>query len=178
MLGERLRKLRKESGLTLRELAARSGLSVGMLSQIENGTTDPSLGSLRKLAGVFDAEISALFSDPSVPAVHISSPETRMRLATPGGRFSYDRLTPGRGDLEMLHAVIPPGQTTSEQSWGHPSTECTYVISGRLTVEIGEASHELEEGQSITFDARLPHRYRNDSDESVAMVLAVTPPTP
>lgn len=178
MLGERLRQLRKGSGMTLRDLAERSGLSVGMLSQIENGAADPSLGSLRKLASVFDADVATLFTDPSVPDVYISSPEARMRLMTPSGGFAYERLTPGRGDLEMLRAVIPPGAESSSQSWAHPSTECVYVIEGELVVEMGEEQYALSAGQSITFDSRLAHRYRNVSQASTVIVLAVTPPTP
>lgn len=178
MLGEQLRRLRRDSGMTLRELAERSGLSTGMLSQIENGSADPSLGSLRKLAAVFDAEISSLFSDPDVAAVHISVPDNRMRLMTPGGEFAYERLTPGRGDLEMLRAVIPPGESTSAQAWGHPSTECVYVVSGELVVEVNDVAHPLHENESMTFDARMPHRYRNLSPHDATFVLAVTPPTP
>nr|WP_256451815.1 cupin domain-containing protein [Leucobacter rhizosphaerae] len=178
MLGDQLRRLRRDAGMTLRELAEKSGLSVGMLSQIENGSADPSLGSLRKLAAVFDADISSLFSDPEVEAVHISGPSTRMRLMTPGGEFSYERLTPGRGDLEMLRAVIPPGEATSPQSWSHPSTECVYVISGTLDVEVGGTSYTIQENESITFDSRLPHRYRNATQQDTTIVLAVTPPTP
>lgn len=178
MLGERLRQLRKESGMTLRDLAERSGLSVGMLSQIENGAADPSLGSLRKLASVFDADVSALFSDPNVPAVYVSSPGARMRLMTPGGGFAYERLTPGRGDLEMLRAVIPPGEESSPQRWAHPSTECVFVIEGDLMVEVGDEAHLIVAGQSITFDSRLAHRYCNLSDMPTTIVIAVTPPTP
>lgn len=180
MLGDQLRRLRRDSGMTLRELAEKSGLSTGMLSQIENGSADPSLSSLRKLATVFDAEISSLFSDPdaAVDSVHVSVPAQRMRLMTPGGEFAYERLTPGRGDLEMLRAVIPPGEATSPQSWGHPSTECVYVISGELLVEAGGSEYTIRENESITFDSRLPHRYRNPSQHETIIVLAVTPPTP
>jgi quercetin dioxygenase-like cupin family protein len=164
--------------MTLRELAEKSGLSAGMLSQIENDAADPSLVSLRKLANVFDADISALFTDPDVAPVHVSTPSSRMRLVTPGGEFAYERLTPGRGDLEMLRAIIPPGESTSPQTWGHPSSECAYVISGDLIVEVGDSTHELHTGDSISFDARMPHRYHNTSTEPTTFVLAVTPPTP
>lgn len=178
MLGERLRQLRKDSGMTLRDLAERSGLSAGMLSQIENGAADPSLGSLRKLASVFDADVATLFTDPAVPAVYVTSPDARMRLMTPSGGFAYERLTPGRGDLEMLRAVIPPGEESSAQSWAHPSTECVYVIEGDLVIELAGEQYELTAGQSITFDSRLAHRYRNLSTTQTIIVLAVTPPTP
>ncbi|QJA00013.1 cupin domain-containing protein [Leifsonia sp. PS1209] len=178
MLGDRLKALRLERGMTLKQLSEVSGLSVGMLSQIENGTADPSLGSLRKLAGVFEAAISSLFTDPDAPLVHVSSPNHRPTLGTTGSEFFYERLTPGRGDLEMLTATIPPGRASSAREWAHPSTECAFVISGELRVEIGEAEYTLTAGESITFDSRQAHRYVNASEADTSIVIAVTPPTP
>ncbi|GAA1441663.1 cupin domain-containing protein [Leifsonia poae] len=178
MLGDRLKALRLERGMTLKQLAELSGLSVGMLSQIENGTADPSLVSLRKLAGVFEAAISSLFTDPDAPLVHVSSPDQRPTLGTTGGEFFYERLTPGRGDLEMLTATIPPGLASSPKLHAHPSTECAFVISGELLVEIGDTEYTLGAGQSITFDSRQGHRYVNASDSETSIVIAVTPPTP
>jgi transcriptional regulator with XRE-family HTH domain len=178
MLGDRLRALRQSRGLTLKELSAKAGLSSGMLSQIENNTADPSLSSLRKLAQVFEADISALFADPDAPAVHISRPEDRQILASAKGGFPYERLTPGRGELEVLRAVIPPGAASSAHSWAHPSAECVYVISGSLTVEVGETEYTIAEGEAVSFDSRLMHRYLNHGETAATIILAVTPPTP
>lgn len=178
MLGDRLKALRQAKGLTLRELSERTGLSVSMLSQIENGAADPSLGSVRKLAEVFEASIATLFSDPDAPAIHISRPGERHSLGVADASFAYERLTPGRGDLEVLRAEIPPGQATSPRLWGHPSTECAYVISGELTVELGAERVTLATGESVTFDSREPHRYLNESDGVTTIIIAVTPPSP
>lgn len=178
VLGERLKSLRAAKGLTLRQLSDLSGLSVSMLSQIESGSADPSLGSLRKLAQVFEASIATLFSDPDAPNVSISRPGARHRLSGADAEFVYERLTPGRGDLEVLTADIPPGAASSAQTWGHPSTECAYVISGELTVEIAGQLHVIAGGESITFDSRQPHRYINASDAMTSIVVSVTPPSP
>lgn len=178
MLGDRLKALRLERALTLRQLADLSGLSAGMLSQIENGAADPSLGSLRKLAGVFDAEIASLFIDPDSPLVQITSPGDRPTMSTDGTGFVYERLSPGRGNLEVLTATIRPGESSSIKKWGHTSTECTFIISGELTVEIGEEKYRLSPGQSITFDSQQPHRYINESVLDATIVVAITPPNP
>ncbi|MYU22681.1 cupin domain-containing protein [Streptomyces sp. SID8352] len=178
MLGDRLRELRHTRGLTLRELAGEAGVSAALLSQIENGNADPSVATLRKLAGVFDSDIAALFSEPNAPMVHISRPGTRSLLSAPQGRITYERLTPGRGDLEVLRANLAPGDVSSAEPWAHPSSECALVLSGTIVVEINEENHELLAGDSVTFDSRLPHRYLNTSREPAALVIAVTPPTP
>ncbi|HEY3504473.1 MAG TPA: cupin domain-containing protein [Actinocatenispora sp.] len=178
MLGDRLRELRQRHGLTLRQLAQRADVSPALLSQIENGSTDPSLATLRKLAKVFDSSIAMLFDEPDAPRVHVSRPERRPRLSAPRGEIAYDRLTPGRGDLEVLQADLAPGDASAPEPWAHPSTECAIVLAGTVVAEVDGERHELAEGDAITFDSRLAHRYRNDSDAPARLVIAVTPPTP
>lgn len=178
MLGDRLRELRRSHGITLRELAAAAEVSPALLSQLENGLTDPSLATLRKLATVFKAEISTLFSEPNAPLVHLSRPGERMLLTAPQGEIAYERLSPGRGDLEVLHATMQPGDVSSADLRGHESTECLVVLQGQVVVEVGVDRYVLVEHEALTFDSRLPHRFCNESDAPAAYLLAVTPPVP
>ncbi|MEO8887880.1 MAG: cupin domain-containing protein [Jatrophihabitantaceae bacterium] len=178
MLGERLRELRLRHQLTLRELAIEAEVSPALLSQLENGVTDPSLATLRKLADVFQAEVATLFTEPDAPMVHLSRPGERMRLTAPQGEISYERLTPGRGDLEVLYASMQPGDVSASQRHGHESTECVVVLEGEVVVEIGFERHTLAVREALTFDSRLPHRFCNESLEPAAYLLAVTPPVP
>lgn len=178
MIGERLRVLRRARSLTLRSLAERTGLSVALLSQIENGKTDPSVETLRKLAKVFESDLANLFREPDAPTVHLSRPGTRFQMRAPAGRITYERLTPGRGDLEVLRADLQPGDVSAAEPWGHVSTECVYVLAGVLTARIDGQDYEVKAGESITFDSRLPHLFTNLTDEPAQIVLAVTPPTP
>jgi transcriptional regulator with XRE-family HTH domain len=164
--------------MTLKGLAAASGLSAGMLSQIENNVADPSLATLRRLATVFDSSIAALFTEPNVEAVHISTPSTRRIIGSRTGEFQYERLTPGRGDLEVLKTDILPGHSSGSGAWSHPSSECVYVIRGVLTIEVDGKTYELTEEQSITFDSRLCHRYLNLSNDVTTILISVTPPSP
>lgn len=178
MLGERLRELRQRHGLTLRELAAKAEVSPGLLSQLENGVTDPSLATLRKLALVFDAEMASLFSEPNAPLVHLSRPGDRSILSAPQGQIGYERLTPGRGDLEVLRAVMQPGDVSAAVPRGHDSTECVVVISGQIVADVGDERFVIDTGEALTFDSRLAHRYRNETDVEAVMLIAVTPPNP
>ncbi len=178
MLGDRLRALRLSHGMTLRELATRAGVSPGMLSQLENGSTDPSLTTLRKLATVFEAEVATLFSEPNAPLVHVSRPGDRKFLTAPSGQITYERLTPGRGDLEVLRAVMQPGDVSSSVRRGHPSTECLVVLSGTVIAEVADKRYELVAEDALTFDSRLPHRFCNESSEVAVYLVSVTPPVP
>jgi transcriptional regulator with XRE-family HTH domain len=178
VLGERLRELRQSKGLTLKQLAERAEVSAGLLSQIENGTTDPSLATLRKLSEVFEEEIASLFAEPNAPLVHVSRPGERKRISAPRGAIVYERLTPGRGDLEVLHAELAPGDTSSSEPRGHASTECVVVLTGTVRIDVGDESYDLVAGEAITFDSRLPHRFTNASDAAASITVSVTPPTP
>src|SRR5690606_38570882 len=124
MMGDRLRELRHLRGLTLRDVARETGLSAALLSQVETGRTTPSVATLRKLASVFDADVAALFHDPEAPGVHVSRPGERFRMVAPAGLITYERLTPGRGEVEVLRADLAPGDVSSDAPWAHASTEC------------------------------------------------------
>lgn len=178
MLGQRLRSLRQQRGFTLREVAEQSSLSVALLSQIENNKTEPSVGTLRKLAVVFDADVSLLFQDPEAPAIHVSRPGERFRLLAPQGLITYERLTPGRGDFEILRAQLAPGDVSSTEPHHHDSTECVFVVQGEVDVIINGEVHSLTAGESVTFDSRLPHLYENNSEGPAEFILTVSPPAP
>ncbi|SEE81723.1 cupin domain-containing protein [Ruania alba] len=178
MIGDRLRVLRRARSLTLRSLAERTGLSVALLSQIENGKTDPSVETLRKLAKVFESDLADLFREPDAPPVHVSRAGERFRMQAPAGQITYERLTPGRGDLEVLRADLAPGDRSAAEPWGHVSTECVYVLAGQITATVDGQNYVVSTGESITFDSRLPHLFANNTDAGAQIILAVTPPTP
>jgi len=178
MIGDQLRSLRARRGLTLRELAAETGLSATMLSQVERGVTEPSLSTLRRLAGAFGESVAALFDDDSAPQVWLSRPGERSLLRGPKGQIGYERLTPGNGQLEVLRAVLEPGQAISEEPWSHASVECVVVLAGALTVQLDGRDHAVEAGEALTFDSRVAHRYVNRGAEPTEFLVSVTPPSP
>lgn len=178
MIGERLHELRTARGMTLRQLAAATELSPTLLSQLERGVTEPSLVTLRRLAVVFGESVASLFDDRDLPPVSISRPGERSVLHAPHGRVGYERLAAGNGQIEVLRAVLAPGDASADEPRGHPSIECVYVLSGLLTVEIERVTYAVRAGEALTLDSRRPHRYLNDSDEPAEILLCVSPPTP
>jgi transcriptional regulator with XRE-family HTH domain len=178
MIGRRLNELRKARALSLRELAEATGLSATLLSQIERGVTEPSLKSLRLLAEVFGQSVSTLFEHDEPSAVTISRPGERSRITSPVGEVQYERITPGNGQLEVLRGSLGPGERSGEALWAHRATECAYVLKGSLTVDIGDESYCVSEGEAVTFDSLQPHRYRNLTDSDAEFLISVTPPTP
>lgn len=177
-LGGNLRELRAEKRMSLRELAAATGLSPTLLSQVERGISEPSLKTLRALSTVFGDSVSSLFASPDPPLIHISRPGERSRISSPAGRIQYERLTPNNGQIEVLRGSLQPGDWSSDEPWAHEAVECVYVDRGRLVVEVDGQGFEVLAGESITFSSRQPHRYGNPGGEPTVFILSVSPPTP
>jgi quercetin dioxygenase-like cupin family protein len=146
---------------------------------VERGLVEPSLKTLRSLAGHFGTSVAALFDEGDGPSVHVSVEGARSRISSPQGHIQYERLTPGNGKLEVLRGLLEVGGTSSDACWSHDAVECAYVLRGTLTVQVGENQHhDVPTGAAISFDSNLPHRYVNRGAERVEFVLSVTPPTP
>ena len=150
MIGKRLKELRMENGLSLRALGAKVGVSATLISQIERDVTEPSLSTLRAFSRVFGASVASLFSEPNPPAVWISRPGERMRLISPKGGVTYDRLVRGNSQLEVLRAVFAPGQFSVEDTISHPSMECAYVVDGVITILVGLYGWAVEPSAEYT----------------------------
>jgi len=163
--------------MSLRQLAATVGMSAAMVSQVERGLTVPSLETLRKLARALDEPLFNLLDEAEEKRVAVVRMERRLRLAPPEGSVSYSRISPGFGRLEVLEGVLQPGDASNVAPWGHPSEECAVVLEGELTVVVEEQSHVLFAGDSIYFDSRLPHLYRNDGKHRTVYIVTVTPPS-
>jgi len=177
MAATRIRELRLARGLSARALAERANVSTALISQVERDITDPSLETMRRIASVLEVPLFSLFQEEELDQVAVVRRDRRLQITAPNSALAYTRATPGGSRLEVLEGVLEPGKASSDSSWSHPSEECAIVLAGRLTVHVGGDVHELAEGDSITFESRLPHRYSNESDVVVRFLIAVTPPS-
>ncbi|MEU8675626.1 cupin domain-containing protein [Streptomyces sp. NPDC048560] len=178
MIGDQLRTLRTEAGLSLRDLAAQTGLSATLLSQVERGIREPSLKTLRALSTIFGPSAASLLHEQTPLTAHHSRPDERSRLLMPKGLVQYERLTPSNGQLEVLLGTLGPGHASSREPWSHVAVECAYVITGTVTVHVADQRFEVQAGEALTFDATLPHRYANNGNQVATYLASVTPPTP
>ena len=177
MLGEHIRTLRSNHGLTVRQLAAEAEVSPALVSQVERGITDPSLETLRRIAQALGVSLFDLFQEPGATGTALIKAGHRMLVRSHVGDLTYSRISPGSGKLEVLEGVLEPGGCSSKEPWTHPSEECAVVTSGRLVVEVAGRRNLLEPGDSCYFDSRLPHRYLNEHDAETVFILSVTPPS-
>lgn len=181
-IGETVRARRKANGMTISDLADRTGLSPAIISQLERGMANPSFTTLAQVAHGLDMPVGSLFAQQATvrsPVVRKSERrDLRMVASKAVGQTGYELLTPDlNGSLEAIWVVTPPGHDTSDTPFTHHGEEFGIVISGRKEVYLDGVCHRLEEGDSITFDSSVPHWFTNVSDETCVALWIITPPT-
>ncbi len=185
-VGEKIKKIRQQMGISAKVLANRAGISSGMLSQLENGSTQGSVETLRKIAKVLDTTIASLFSEESeIPhsGAHESQlvvrKEARKKISFPDPLYKCELLVPDlQGAVECVLVELEPQRITDELL---PHTrggeEIDLVISGTISVQLGEKSYLLKEGDTIRFNPKTPHKIENKSDLRASYISIITPPS-
>ncbi len=178
-IGEQIRELRSIKRLTLQQLAADVGVSVGYMSQIERNRSKLPIGTLRKICDVLGVHMSWFF--PSTPAgppeerAFIVRARNRRSLSFTGLGINEELLSPNlSGPLELLLSTIEPGADSGEYS--HEGSEAGVVIQGRMELWVSDQYFLLQEGDSFSFKSTERHRCRNPGHVSTKVVWVITPP--
>lgn len=179
-LARSLKRRRTERGFTLDALAARAGVSRGMLIQIEQARTNPSVGTVVKIGDALGVSITTLLDFDREPQVRVVPPEQAVRLwSTEAG--SHSTLLAGAeapGPLELWKWRLMPGEGSASDPHPQGTTELVHVTAGVLTLTADGTDHRLPAGTSASFESHVPHAYRNDGEEPVEMTMAVAVPPP
>ncbi|MBL4806515.1 MAG: helix-turn-helix transcriptional regulator [Rhodobacteraceae bacterium] len=177
-LGPDLRALRKSRGLTLTQMADLSGRSVGFLSQIERGLSEPTIKDLRTLAQVLNVPVSLLFMSNEVDTEErefIVRKGARRSLGTRIDGIVEELLSPDLGgSFEMFRSVIEPFTEQLEPVL-RQTEEAGYIVSGQLDLWIDDQKFSLKAGDSFRFDHK-PCRWHNTGDVQVIIIWVVSPP--
>lgn len=176
-MGRMLRDARRGRGLSVEALAAAAGVSSGLISQLERGHGNPAFLTLRRLAEALDLPLAHFVQGPPNGGLVVRAAE-RKRLQLPDSDLVYELLTPSlQGRLEVLRTQVPPGWTNESRPFRHDGEECVHLIEGSLRVVVGSGRYVLGTGDSITYDASLPHWYLNDDEAPAVIIGVVTPPS-
>ena len=166
--GSRIRGLREGMSLSLRDLAERSGVSAPMLSQVERGETSPTLAVAERIAGGLELTLSQLLRLDEGDGVALVRASERRRGGD--GDHRYEVLTPPLPGLRAevsLHSLTPGGATgqPGDPPMHEPgSRETAVVLEGQVRLVCGGITYDLDAGDSVTFDADLPHHFENPGD--------------
>ncbi len=176
-ISARLRKLRRERGLTLREVSKATQLSQGFLSQIENERVGVSFSTLIRLAHFYGVNLSELVhsvEDTSRPLV------SRLAQRSPAIRtqdYSIEWLV-SEPDcaLEVDIVTVEPGGS-SGGLYSHEGEEFAFILEGNCTVEVNGSQYDLKAGDLLYFRSDVPHGWRNTSESKARILWCTTPPT-
>jgi transcriptional regulator with XRE-family HTH domain len=176
MLGDIIRKIRTDKKVTIKEIAAKAGVTSSLLSQIENNKANPSVNSLMAIAKALKVPMSTFFDDEPLadPVVRAGR---RKFLKTQSG-VTYYLLTPepSKHRIGMIYNVFEQGASVGEM-YSHEGEECGFILEGSLEVTSGNDTYILETGDSIILDSTKPHKCTNIAEGRTLVIWANSPPT-
>ncbi|MFJ6087107.1 helix-turn-helix domain-containing protein [Streptomyces sp. NPDC092369] len=177
-LARNVKRWRNERGFTLDALAARAGVSRGMLIQIEQARTNPSIGTVVKIGDALGISITTLLDYEQGPRVRIVPADQAVRLwHTDAG--SFNRLLAGTeapGPLEMWDWRLMPGDHSPSDPHPAGTVELVHVTAGELTLTVDGEKYPVPAGSSVSFEANSPHTYGNEGRAPVEMIMCVSVP--
>jgi transcriptional regulator with XRE-family HTH domain len=180
VIGARVKALRESSSLSLRELAARCGVSAPMLSQVERGETSPTLAVAARIASGLGLRLSQLLRLDEDGAVTVARAGDRRRGGNPRRGHRFEVLSspqPGQRAELSRHTLTPGGATgaADDPPMHEPGSRETALIErGSVVLVCDGHRHQLREGDCVTFDADLPHHFENPTGEEAAFLAIVS----
>lgn len=175
-VGKRLKALRNESGLSIRGLAAKSGLAVNTLSLIENEKTSPSVSTLQQLAAALKVPVTAFFKPDTEQKFVVFTPlNERPRTEIENARLEDLGTGLATRAVQPLVVTLKKGGGSGRSSIVHTGHEFVYCLKGRILYVIEEQSYLLNPGDSLLFESHLPHRWENVDMEESQLLLILYP---
>jgi len=181
-LGERLASFRKLNALTLEQVAERAALTKSYLSKLERGLSSPTIGTLLRLAKALDVSVDQLIGTSAQSseillvraADRVPFSPSRERLG-----YTYEAIASERLDKAMTPFMMtPPFSVDAEQELvSHAGEELIYVVNGNMEVIFADHTVAMTAGDSLYFNASLPHRSRSLGNTPAQALVVVSDPT-
>jgi transcriptional regulator with XRE-family HTH domain len=177
-IGSTVKKSRIEKGLTLQQLADKTGLTAAYLSKLENEKVSPSINTLKVLADELGVYITDFFENDLINDPCVNPPETWTRKIVKGWKADVKQMIKlvGNKKMQPFFTVIPPNGGAHEH-YSHPGEEFVYVLEGVLTITLNGVETEMPAGTSAYFSALSPHSWINRKKTPVKMIWICTPPS-
>ena len=180
-LARTLAALRAERGWSLDQLAARSGVSKGVLVSLEQARSNPNLATLVRMGDAFGLPVTRLLDVPPEPGVRITGPGDARTLwhGSAGGTGTIIAATEAPWATELWRWVVLPGESSGGDPHAPATGELAWVEEGTLTLTVAGVRHRVSPGQCARFPGGLPHSYANEGTEPVRLTMVVAvPPAP
>ncbi|WP_291566589.1 MULTISPECIES: helix-turn-helix domain-containing protein [unclassified Clostridium] len=177
-IGNKIKELRANKKMTLRELSEGTGLSIGFLSQLERGLTSIATDSLMKIAEALDVDLNYFFSSPKRKTRMILRSYEKEVFKIDNSMFINYNLTTDGHDKELLPRlieVLPNNTDESLSQYKHEGEEFVYVLEGTLTLFINNEQYDLYPGDSAHYSSAIMHNYANYTNKMVRILEVSTP---
>ncbi|AJC53605.1 cupin domain-containing protein [Streptomyces sp. 769] len=177
-IGRHLRRERQTRGLTLEQLAEKTGLSRSYLSNVERDVNSPTINTLRTIVNALGTTLSRLLHAVDREQRVLTRPDQRVELTRAGvDGVTYTLLNPEHGGrLEMMLLEVAPGASSGDRPHTHIGEEVGVLLSGELDYWVDGVHYRLGPGDCVSFPSATPHRYSNPGDVPAVCVWAETPP--
>jgi len=173
---EKIRMLRTQQDMTLKEMSKRTGFSISFLSQVENGTSSLAITSLHKIAEALNAPIAYFFEEQMNDNFNfVNARSERNFFRIEHSNMVYARLAgsfTGR-TLEPMYVTLEP--KVVQATYNHEGEEFHYILQGEVVVKINDKEYNLSAGDSIHFPSTLDHSMRNPRDEAAHLISVLAP---
>jgi transcriptional regulator with XRE-family HTH domain len=163
-VGARLKAVRTKQELSQRDLAAKAGVTNGMISMIEQNKHSPSVATLNRLTDALGISFAEFFALDVATAPQIFY-----------GTDELLRLTEGKV-IQILHEIYEPGGDTGGEMLTHRGEEGGIVLEGEVELTVGDQTRVLKQGESYYFESMTPHRFRNVGRHRAVIISACSPP--
>jgi transcriptional regulator with XRE-family HTH domain len=165
-VGEKIRELRESKGLSLQEMASRTGYSSALLSQVENHFISPPLGGLIKIAKALEVKVGTFFGDEPRESYAIVRRDERKHISRFASKegvsygYSYESLGFDKKDRQMEPFLVSlePATVKSEKLSSHDGEEFIFILEGEMEAILGDHKDVLYPGDCIYYDSTIPHK--------------------
>lgn len=175
-IGNKIKELRNRNGLTQQELADRTELTKGFISQLERGQVSPSVVTLLDLIECLGSTASNFFKETEEEHVVFSEEGYFEKVDEVGNSIQWIVPTAQRYQMEPLLVVVQPHQSLNEDK-PHDGEEFGYLISGKLHLYLGDKIYRVKAGESFYYPAKRGHRIENPGNRPAKFIWVSTPPT-
>lgn len=167
-IGSKIRAIRNRKKVTIAQMCEGTGLSKGFISNVENNNTSPSISTLQTIANYLDVPLPYLLLEKKQ---HMRIVKKRERTYSSFNNLKIEHMST-KGGLRLMSVEFPPGASIGE-AHAHEGEECHLVLQGTVLAEQGEDSFILEEGDSFSWNASVPHTVKNIGEVTAVVLISV-----
>jgi transcriptional regulator with XRE-family HTH domain len=183
-VGEKIRELREKKGLSLQDMANRTGYTSALLSQVENHLISPPLGALIKIAKALEVKVGTFFGEEPRASCAIVRRDERKHISRFASKegvsygYSYESLGFDKKDRQMepFLVTLEPATVKSEKLSTHDGEEFIFILEGEMEVILGGHKDVLHPGDSIYYDSTIPHKVQCHRDIPTKILAVIWTP--